>query len=59
LKEGALPASWDDPFTVVQDTVSLLESALGDEVAVEEHVEGFHDLDIVMNMNLSVRDVQY
>lgn len=46
LEESALPFSLDSVFSRADlDSVMLLESWKGDEVSVQEHVEGFHDLE--------------
>ena len=44
LKQCTLPFGGDDMTRCNQDTESLLEGILSDEVAVQEHVEGLHDL---------------
>jgi hypothetical protein len=48
LEKGTLPAGGNDIAIAVRNTVSLLKSAQGDEVTVEEHVEGFHDLWMIL-----------
>lgn len=44
LEESTLPLGWDGRVAVNQHAVLPLESGQGDEVAVQEHVKGFHDL---------------
>lgn len=44
LEQSTLPLCFDDICAVVQDAISPLERGEGDKVAVQEHVEGFHDL---------------
>lgn len=45
LEEGTLPLRFDSPLVGSHlNTVSFLESAEGNKVAVQEHVERFHNL---------------
>ena len=44
LEQCTLPFGGDDMTRRNQHTESLLEGTLSDEIAVQEHVEGLHDL---------------
>lgn len=44
LEQCALPLCWNDICSVKLDTVCPLEGPQSDEVSIQEHIEGFHDL---------------
>ena len=44
LEQSTLPFGWDDMLFADQNAISSLKGILSNEVAVQEHVERFHDL---------------